>query len=68
MTDVDFEKLLRGAFGWCVIFFALLALSGFMGWQKAFVVLQIPCTGWCIIGIALYALWIVLYWLRRLRG
>lgn len=68
MTDEDFEKLFRGAFGWCVIFFALLALSGFMGWQKAYVVHQIPCAGWCLIGLLVYALWIALYGLRRLRG
>lgn len=68
MTDGDFEKLLRGAFGWCVIFFVLLAISGFMGWQKAYVVLQIPCAGWCLIGLLIYALWIALYGLRRLRG
>lgn len=68
MTDRDFEKLLRSAFGWCVIFFVLLAISGFMGWKKAFVALQIPCVVWCGIGLALYTLWIVLYGLKRLRG
>ena len=68
MTDGDFEQCLRAAFGWCVLFFALLTLSGFMGWQKAFVALQILCIVWCGIGLALYALWIVLYGFRRLRG
>lgn len=68
MTDTDMEKSFRIAFGWCVLFFALLTLSGFMGWQKAFVALQIPCVVWCGIGLALYALWIVLYGFRRLRG
>lgn len=68
MTDGDFEQCLRSAFGWCILYFALLILSGFMGWHKAYVVLQIPCAGWCLIGLAVYALWIVLYGLRRLRG
>lgn len=68
MTDEDFEQWLRAVFGCCVIFFALLALSGFMGWQKAYVVLQIPCVGWCFIGLLVYALWVALYGLRRLRG
>lgn len=61
MTDTDMEKSFRIAFGWCVLFFALLVLSGFMA-------LQIPCVVWCDIGLALYALWIVLYGLKRLRG
>ena len=68
MTDEEMEKSFRIAFGWCVVFFALLALSGFMGWEKAYVVLQIPCVGWCLIGLLVYALWIALYGLRRLRG
>lgn len=68
MTDTDMEKSLRIAFGWCVLFFALLVLSGFMGWNKTYVVLQIPCVVWCGIGLALYTLWIVLYGLRSLRG
>ena len=68
MTDEDFEQWLHAVFGCCGIFFSLLALSGFMGWEKAFVVLQIPCAGWCLIGLLVYALWIVLYGLRRLRG
>lgn len=68
MTDEEMEKSFRIASGWCVIFFVLLAISGFMGWQKAYVVLQIPCAGWCLIGLLVYALWIALYGLRRLRG
>lgn len=68
MTDGDFEQCLRAAFGWCVLFFALLALSGLMGWEKAYVMLQIPCVVWCGIGLALYTLWIVLYVLKLTRG
>lgn len=67
MTDTDMEKSFRIAFGWCVLFFALLVLSGFMGWNKTYVVLQIPCAGWCVIGLALYTLWIVLYVLNLTR-
>lgn len=67
MTDTDMEKSFRIAFGWCVLFFALLVLSGFMGWNKTYVVLQIPCVVWCGIGLALYTLWIVLYVLNLTR-
>ena len=68
MTDEEMESAFRIAFGWCILFFALLALSGFMGWNKAYVVLQIPCTGLCLIGLLVYALWVALYGLRRLWG